>query len=86
VLCGKHWAIGAALRRRRHLRRGARFSVYKPSAAPARWTSGTTYYLWAGRQSPGFNAWGYEFTGTAGVQYFSDQVYAPGAAHVCVEE
>jgi hypothetical protein len=39
-------------------------------------SSGTTYYIWAGRQSPGFNAWGYEFTGTAGVQYFSDQVYA----------
>jgi hypothetical protein len=32
--------------------------------------------IWVGRQSPGFNAWGYEFTGTAGVQYFSNQVYA----------
>jgi hypothetical protein len=49
-------------------------------------SSGTTYYIWAGRQSPGFNAWGYEFAGTARAQYFSDQVYAPGAAHVCVEE
>ncbi len=47
-------------------------------------SSGTTYYIWVGRQSPGFNAYGYEFTGTAGVSYFSNQVYAPGPAHVCV--
>jgi hypothetical protein len=49
-------------------------------------SSGTFYYIWVGRQSPGFNAYGYEFNGTAGVQYFSNQVYAPGAAHVCVEQ
>lgn len=49
-------------------------------------SSGTTYYIWVGRQSPGFNAYGYEFTGTAGVQYYSNQAYAPGAAHVCVLE
>jgi hypothetical protein len=49
-------------------------------------SSGTFYCIWAGRQSPGFNAYGYELNGTAGVQYFSNRVYAPGAAHVCVEE
>jgi hypothetical protein len=49
-------------------------------------SSGHIYYIWVGRQSPGFNAYGYEFTGTAGVQYFSNQVYAPGPAQVCVLE
>jgi hypothetical protein len=49
-------------------------------------SSGTFYYIWVGRQSPGFNAYGYEFQGTANVGYFSNQVYAPGAAHVCVLE
>jgi hypothetical protein len=47
-------------------------------------SSGGAYYIWVGRQSPGFNAYGYQFSATAGVQYYSDQVYAPGAAHACV--
>jgi hypothetical protein len=49
-------------------------------------SSGTTYYVWVERQSPSFMAWGYQFTGTAGVQYYSNQVYAPSSARACVLE
>jgi hypothetical protein len=46
--------------------------------------SGTWYYIWVGRQSPGWNTPGYEFLGSAGVAAYSNQVYAPGPARVCV--
>jgi hypothetical protein len=49
-------------------------------------SSGAIYYIWVARQSPALNAYGYQFTGTAGVPVFSNQVYAPGAAHVCVQQ
>jgi hypothetical protein len=66
------------------LRWGPNCTVNWARFTPA--SSGHAYYIWAGRQSPAFNAYGYQFTGTAGVQYFSNQVYAPGAAHACVLE
>ena len=46
--------------------------------------NGTTYYIWVGRQSPGYNTPGYEFTGVADQAAYSNQVYAPGKAQVCV--
>lgn len=48
--------------------------------------SGTWYYLWVGRQNPGYNVPGYEFQGSAEVQYYSNQVYSPGPAQACVLE
>jgi hypothetical protein len=46
--------------------------------------SGISYYLWVGRQSPGFNVQGFQFTSTANAQYYSNQVYAPGPARACI--
>lgn len=66
------------------LRRGPNCTVAWARFTPS--SSGHSYYLWAGRQSPGFNAWGYLFAGTSGTQYYADQVYAAGAAQACVLE
>jgi Protein of unknown function (DUF2690) len=46
--------------------------------------NGTTYFIWVGRQSPGYNTPGYEFQGAANVGFWSNQVYAPGQAQACV--
>jgi hypothetical protein len=66
------------------LRWGPNCSVNWARFTPS--SSGHSYYIWAGRQSPGFNAYGFQFAGTSGVQYHSNQVYAPGPAHACVLE
>lgn len=47
--------------------------------------SGTSYRLWIERESPGCAGSEFLFQGAAGVQYFSNQVYAPGRARACVE-
>lgn len=49
-------------------------------------TSGAKYRIWASRQSPGFDTDRYEFTTTARLEEFSNEVYAPGAARACVEQ
>ena len=56
----------------------ARFS--KPVA-------GGRYYIWVMRQNPDFTADGYDFTPLASIDYYADQVYAPGrAARACVKK
>jgi hypothetical protein len=47
-------------------------------------SSGTLYYIWVGRENPGYNTPGFEFRGTANVQAWSNQVYSPGPARACV--
>lgn len=49
-------------------------------------SSGTFYYIWAGRQNPGYNVPGYEFQGVAGVGFYSNELYSPGPARACVLE
>lgn len=48
--------------------------------------SGAKYRIWASRESPSFSSDRYEFTTTAHLQEYSNQVYAPGAARACVEQ
>ena len=47
---------------------------------------GAKYRIWASRQSPSFNTDKYEFTTTAQLQEFSNEVYAPSAARACIEQ
>ena len=49
-------------------------------------TSGAKYRIWASRESPSFSTDKYEFTTTAQLQEFSNEVYAPGAARACIEQ
>ena len=48
--------------------------------------SGSKYRIWASRQSPTFDTDRYEFTATARLSEFSNEVYAPSAARACVEQ
>lgn len=48
--------------------------------------SGSKYRIWASRKSDGFSSDKYEFTATAQLQEYSNQVYAPTPAHACVEQ
>lgn len=47
--------------------------------------SSTSYRLWIEREDPSCPGAEFLFHGSAGVQYFSNQVYAPGSARACVE-
>jgi hypothetical protein len=49
-------------------------------------TSGQRFRIWASRQSPAFDTDRYEFTTSAGLDEFSNEVYAPGAARACIEQ
>lgn len=48
--------------------------------------SGAKYRIWASRESPSASTDRYEFTTTAQLQEFSNQVYAPSAARACIEQ
>lgn len=48
--------------------------------------SGATYRIWVSRQSPAFSVSPFQFPATAGTQYYSNQVFAPGPAQSCVQQ
>lgn len=48
--------------------------------------SGTKFRIWASRQAPAFDTDKYEFTATARLEEFSNEVYAPTSARACIEQ